>query len=260
MTGAAAFRILLCMQAATITDVITALDDIINWCRQHNNRTGYFATLYRTMTVGVQKGIANHFFEDAARMENLDVIFANRYLEAWHCYQQKKGCTQSWKTTFDASTNNRLAVIQHLMLGISTHINLDLAIAAAETAHGQDIFLLQKDFERINDVIASLTQATYDRLCRVWFPLRLLGRITANKHDAVVNFSIVKAREASWANAVALFNCTGKAREDYIRFVDGGVAGLNGKIINPGRYINFLLTPVWYLESRDVATNIRHLL
>lgn len=245
------------MQKATsIGEVLLALDGIINWCRQHNNRTGYFAMLYRNMTVGVQKGIGQQFFEDAARMEKLDVIFANRYLDAWHGYQQNKACTQGWKTAFDASANNRLAVIQHLLLGISTHINLDLSIAAAETAQGSDIFLMEKDFEKINAVIASLTGATYDRLCRLWFPLRMLGRITANRHDAVVNFSIVKAREASWANAVALFTCAGKAREDYIQLIDGGVALLNQKIINPDRHINFLLTPVWYLESRNVARNI----
>ena len=244
-------------QAATIPEVIMALDSIIYWCRKHNNRTGYFSTLYRSMTVGVQTGIARSMFEDAARMEKLDVIFVNRYLDAWHCYQQKKGCSQGWQTAFDASASNNLAVIQHLLLGISTHINLDLAIAAAETGHGSDIFLLQKDFEKINDVIASLTEATYDRLCRLWFPLRLLGRITANKHDAVVNFSILKAREASWTNAVALFNCSGRARESYIHFIDGGVATLNRKIIQPGRYINFLLTPVLYMESRNIAGNIQ---
>lgn len=84
-----------------------------------------------------------------------------------------------------------------------------------------------------------------------------LGRITANRHDAVVNFSIVKAREASWANAVALYNCTDVNKIAYIELMDDGVALLNNRIINPGRYINFLLTPVWYLESKNIARNIQ---
>jgi len=244
------------MQAATITDVIKRLDEIIAWSKVQNHRIGYFATLYRGMTVAVQKGIAANLFEDANRMERLDVIFANRYLDAWQCYQNKQACTASWKTAFDASASNNLTVVQHLLLGINTHINLDLAIAAAETSKDADIFSLQKDFEKINEIIASLTEVTYNSLCKLWFPLRFLGKLTGNRHDAVVNFSIGKAREASWTNAVALFQCNEPARKSYINFIDGGVVMLANKIIEPGRYIKFLLAPVRFMEAKNVAKNI----
>ena len=45
---------------------------------------GYFATLYRKVTIQVKKGIADNFFDDGPRMERLDVILANRYTQA--CY------------------------------------------------------------------------------------------------------------------------------------------------------------------------------
>jgi hypothetical protein len=41
-------------------------------------------------------------------------------------------------------------------MGINTHINLDLAIAAALTSPGTAIYSLEKDFNKINDVISSL--------------------------------------------------------------------------------------------------------
>jgi hypothetical protein len=69
--------------AQTIDEVIARLDDIIADCKQRQSRIGYFAALYRRMTVEVQTGIAQKNFEDGNRMEQLDVIFANRYLQAY---------------------------------------------------------------------------------------------------------------------------------------------------------------------------------
>ena len=49
----------------------------------------------------------------------------------------------------------------------------------------------------------------------------MLGRITQNSHEAVVNFSIVKAREASWANALLLaYAGDNAARDQCIDVID----------------------------------------
>ena len=61
-----------------------------------------------------------------------------------------------WKCAFDGCGNKSLTVIQHLLLGINTHINLDLAIAAATVAPGNNIQALAGDFNQINNEIASL--------------------------------------------------------------------------------------------------------
>ncbi len=69
--------------AQIIDEVIARLDDIIADCKQRQSRIGYFAALYRRMTVAVRTGIAQKHFEDSNRMEQLDVIFANHYLQAY---------------------------------------------------------------------------------------------------------------------------------------------------------------------------------
>lgn len=245
-------------QTRTIKEVISHLDAIIEWCISNEHRAGYFAALYRCMTIGVQQSMTQQNFGDAARMEKLNVIFANRYLEAWDCFRQQKQCSLSWQTAFEASTQYKMAVIQHLLLGINTHINLDLAIAAAETAPGAAIEDLQSDFEAINIVIASLTGKVYDRLCRIWFPLRLLGRITANSHEAVVNFSIGKARAASWSNALLLAHCgPGHAQQKCIDVIDGGVNKIAGGIINPGKAASMLLKTVQWMEPAQPSQIIK---
>lgn len=66
----------------TIAEVIAELDYIIAHSVAQSSRQAYFAILYRQMTVAVQQGIQQQVFEDAARMEKLDVLFAQQYMEA----------------------------------------------------------------------------------------------------------------------------------------------------------------------------------
>jgi hypothetical protein len=247
------------IRADTIEKVVTHLDEIIEWSKHKQSRIGYFATLYRKMTIAVQRGIENNSFEDGHRMELVDCIFANRYLQAWEAYINKKRCRNAWCIAFDACHKNNLIVLQHLILGVNTHINLDLGIAAAEACPGDKIYDLQNDFEKINDVITTVSQGVQDTLAKVWFPLRALERISNSKEKAVLNFSINTARKCSWANAIALSFAGPEAKDNYINRMDETVCVIANRIKNPGIGISFLLKPVLLMESKDVS-GIIHLL
>jgi hypothetical protein len=237
--------------ATTIDEVIQHLDAIITWSRLKKSRIGYFAVLYRSMTMAVKNGIAVGSFENGARMALLDVNFANRYIQAWEAYTNGRPCSNAWCRAFNASENNKLAVLQHLILGINTHINLDLAIAAADTCPGDTIHGLKNDFEKINDVISALTQGVQDKLTRIWWPLKLITDITNNRHKAVLNFSITKARETSWANALALSVVENENRENYIGIIDQVVVEVADKVISPGCLASLVLKPVVLMEAKD---------
>ena len=45
-------------------------------------------------------------------------------------------------------------ILQHLLLGINAHINLDLGIAAVETSPGNQLAPLKNDFDMINKLLA----------------------------------------------------------------------------------------------------------
>ncbi len=241
------------ISAQNIGEVIVHLDKIIQWSIQHKSRIGYFAVVYKLMTEGVLKAIQQGAFQNNLRMEKLDVNFANRYISAWQAYTNKQPCSSAWCAAFDAVDNNQLIVLQHIILGINTHINLDLSIAAADTSPGDDIHNLQADFDKINDIIADLSEHVQEVLCRIWFPLRLINKLTRNREQAVINFSIRAARRAAWANAVALANATGQSRTNYINLVDNGVIVLSKKVISPGLYTKFLLKFIRMMEDRDVV-------
>lgn len=57
-----------------IDEVISALDQIVAESEQNNDPAGYFAALYRKVTIKVKEGIASGYFDDGPRMEQLDVV------------------------------------------------------------------------------------------------------------------------------------------------------------------------------------------
>src|SRR5512146_355430 len=144
------------MPAETIDDVIHALDGIIDWAWDHKSRAGYFAALYRRVTRSVKEGIANGRFQNGPRMEKLDVSFANRYLQAHEQFRAGRRPTSSWQVAFHGASHWYPIVVQQLLVGINAHINLDLGIAAAQTAPGDQLPGLQTDFNQINAVLADL--------------------------------------------------------------------------------------------------------
>ena len=53
------------MPPQTIDEVLTELDQIIHRARNEQDRLGFFATLYRNVTIKIKEGIAAGLFEVA---------------------------------------------------------------------------------------------------------------------------------------------------------------------------------------------------
>ena len=241
------------MTARNIDEVIARLDEVIARSREERSRLGYFALLYRNVTVRVKEGIQAGVFEDGARMERLDVIFANRYLDAYDCYRRNAQTSKCWLASFRAADSWFPIVLQHLLLGMNAHINLDLAVAAAETAPGDQIDGLKHDFDRINDILGLMIGDVQDRLARVSRYMTILDRFGGRTDEALMNFSINKAREASWRVAVHLAKMTPAEREREIQEIDGRVALLARLIQYPGIGLRTANILVRLSEGRDPA-------
>jgi hypothetical protein len=244
------------MEIQTIQDVVTQLTQIVEQCESSKNKAGYFAALYKRMTAAVIQGITAQQFEDGTRMEKLDVVFAQRYLDAYTAYFSKTACSLSWQTTFNCCSDNSLIVLQYLLMSINTHINLDLAIAAAAIAPGNSIYALQNDFNHINNLINSLIDDVQECLEEVWLPMRFLAKIANGQQKSVLNFSIDKARDVSWANAVLLANMNDEQRNVYIHQMDESINFLGNKIKSPDVITSSILRLIRATEYDDVARTI----
>jgi hypothetical protein len=240
----------------TIEEVLKKLDEIIIWAKENQSPVGYFACTYRIMTAQVLKGIQQKKFEDNPRMTQLDLAFANRYLEAWDAYSKGQQCTNSWYLAFEATKNKNLLILQHIFLGMNAHINLDLGISAATIMPYRKINPLKKDFENINNVISSINQKVQDSLNKICYPVELIDKISNGKDNAVLDFAISRARETSWATAVMTSNTPNFLRSSVIGIVDYAAAKVASQILNPKILTPALTKELKKCESSYVVKNI----
>ena len=242
----------------TIKDVLAALDEVIDWALEKESRLGYFAAMYHTVTSKVAQGIEAGYFDDGPRMERLDVCFANRYLAAVAAHDDGGRPTRSWELAFEAGGAARLLILQHLLLGINAHINLDLGIAAATTAPGEDLPGLRRDFDRINEILALLIGGIERDLGEVSPWIKFLSIVGGRHDEEVVRFSIEVARTEAWRFATELAPLDPADWAGPIAARDARVARLARRITNPG-WLTAALLVIRSRESNDVRRNIEAL-
>jgi hypothetical protein len=240
------------VSATSIDEVIARLDAIIDRAIVERDRLGFFAVLYRTVTAAVKQGIAAGRFEDGPRMERLDVAFANRYLAAFDAHRNGGTPQHSWRVAFATGTSRRAVIMQHLLLGMNAHINLDLAIAASEVCPGPAIAGLERDFNEINTVLATLETDVEREVCALSPWIDRLDRVDPQAGRVIANFSIDRARACSWQAAQRLAFLSGIERAAAIAEIDTEVALLAHLIARPiGIVINVNLILVRLRETWD---------
>lgn len=243
--------------SVTIDNVIAQLEAIIKESIATNNRIGYFAALYHRVTVRIKEGIANKEFDDNERMEVFDVLFAQRYLDAWAAWKQGKQPTASWKIAFEAAERKKDIVLQHLLLGMNAHINLDLGIATVATMDGSNIEGIKNDFDKINSILASLVNKVEDCLVKVNPLMKLLSLHRFNFDELLVQFSIDLARKGAWDFATTLCGKTGADYNTCITSRDAKIAELAVNLAKPDSWLlRFTVRLIYWYEKKNVAKNI----
>lgn len=243
--------------AASIDEVISRLDAIIADCRTRESADGYFAALYRGVTAEVKRNVPLGYFEDGPRMERLVVIFASRYLVAYEAFAAGRPASACWTASFMAARTKEPIVLQHLLLGMNAHINLDLGIAAAEVVAGGPIGALQTDFTRINTLLGGMVDDAQLRLARIWPLLRQLDGFAGDGDEAIANFSMRRARDYAWSLARDLAALPdGPMRKARIEVADTMAVALAAAILRPGFVASKLLTAVRLTEHGTVAEKL----
>lgn len=236
------------MPATTIDEVIIQLDTIIVQEKQNNSCLALFPILYNKVTKRIKAGIEANEFDDNARMERLDVLFANRYIEAYNQYKNDGQPTASWSNAFKVK---EAMVMQHLLLGINAHINLDLGIAAALTTGDDHLADIEADFNKINAVLESMVADVKARIGKVSPLFKLLELVGKGKEDKLVSFSINVARDGAWLFANEYAAAVNKA--EAISKRDIIIATLAEKIVNPkSKLLQIVVKVVRFFEMKEV--------
>jgi hypothetical protein len=243
-------------KASTIDEVIFILENIIIESKENNDPLGYFAALYQKVTIKVKDEIQNGFFDDGPRMEKLDVVFANRYLNAYFLYKEKREVTASWSSAFNLSTHYWPIVIQHLLMGMNAHINFDLGICAAEISKGKDINDLENDFNKINEILSSQLENVQKSLLEIWPSLKWILKLIGKVDDFLVDFSMKLAREGAWKFAKELVGKPQTEQMEFRNLRDEKVAKKSKIVSNPGVIVQIIFAIIRIGERGSVANKI----
>lgn len=247
------------MIAKTIDEVIENLEHIIQASINEESPLGYFAALYQKVTIEVKAKLGKDYFDDDKRMEQLDVVFANRYLRAYADYKQGVGITKSWELAFNSSKNKNLIVLQHLLFGMNAHINLDLGIAATEVTSKSTIQSLHSDFNKINKILASLVDEVQKDLSKIWPVLHVILKLGGKVDDFLIDFAMSIARDGAWKFANELSVEEGTNHENMIAQRDKKISELSKLITGHGIFVRILLKIIRLGERGKPSDKIRAL-
>ncbi len=235
-------------------DTVGELSEAVEVCKRAKHRAGYFAALYWRTTKAVRARADAGQFQDRDRMESFAGIFAARYLAAYRAWQSDGQMTASWKLAFDTASKCSPIVLQHLVLGMSAHINLDLGIVVADLARDAPggLASLRSDFDSINDVLSGEINASQACVDRVSPFIRLADGVGLRSDEALCGFALRIARQGAWQSAEQLSKCTVDERDSAIARRDQAVAKFGSRLMHPGGVLGAAMAVVRTGELHSV--------
>lgn len=245
------------MSSISEIDAVTdEMGSIVATSMSRGSATGYFAAMYLGVTRAVKLGLETGAFATPDRLVGLTTVFARRYLDAWRLREAGRPTSRSWEIAFTAAAYWRPCVLQHLLLGMNAHINLDLGIASAEVAPGAAITELRPDFDEINTVLAGLVGSIQAELNRISPFYRLVDEVGGPTDRTVINFSIARARGEAWKLATVLAAADRDSAARRIAAQDRMAGAIGEAILRPGSAVSSGLLPIRLTELRRPAAII----
>ena len=240
-------------------EVIAELDKIVKWSASNRKRLGYFAALYKNITILVKHSAENGEFENKSQLEQLDVLFAQLYIDAFKKYRENELNTASpWYLTFQISEKKRLTIVQHLLLSINVHINHDLPIACARLGPNEKILSLCNDYFKLNTILSASIQGVEKGIFRLSPIISLLAMYIPKIERKLLNFSLSVARSKSWDCACRQAIATNYSdKEKIITESRAGCKKLSRRIIDPGFFARFITFFISLFEIHPIEKNIK---
>lgn len=235
--------------AKDIEHAIEILNELMDKSINDVSRSGYFTALYAMVTIAVRDAIKEEVFEDNERMHKLDVIFANYFFKNLNTHNLV------WDSYFSANHATQYVIMQHLLLGMNAHINYDLAQAVIDT-QSSNLENLHADYLQINAILNEQLDIIQDKLSKTSFFLRILDIIGLGFDEAYSNFSMIKARDEAWDNAVKLSTMNEEERTIHLELMQTRTLEIADFIKKPTFFYKILTFINKVSEKRSVKFNL----
>lgn len=246
----------------TISDVLRNIDQIIAWSIEAESHIGYFAALYRRTTLAIRDAINDGVFDDAKRMEQLDVAFARRYFNALNAYfypDDYQGLTLPWEVAFVGDQDDQAIILQHMLAGLNAHITYDLGLAVLAVA-ADSLNELSDDYNRVNGLLCSQVPGLFKVVQQLSPDFRRTRWLIPDEVD-VVQVALRRLRKGAWLFAIYLAMHPQNAREKTVHQA-AWTATLGSWYLQPSAWWSpfpSLVRSIAKHESDDVAANIQAL-
>jgi hypothetical protein len=196
---------------------------------------GYFPALYSRVTSQISESMSAGAFADGDRMNAFATGFAVHYTSVWKHVTAPPRC---WQASWDVAGDDRLLIVQHLLLGINAHVNYDLPQAAAEAGRRVgDLSSIRGDFDAINDVLSATSVGVLRDLDRV---ARWTNEVATVGGGRAFNFSLRVARTRAWRAAEQLYALDAAGQRAYLTQLDQLVSVLAYLITRPALPVEIL--------------------
>jgi len=242
-----------------IDQVVDAVQSVVDWSKQNESRLGYFAALYKRITIAIRAAIAAGKFQNGPRLQQLDVTFASRYFAALNGYFHPgtyPAPTHAWRVAFDAATHPEPIIVQHMLAGVNAHIDLDLGIAAEETSPGLELPSLHDDFDTVNAVLALQVSGVVGEIDSLSPVLSEIYDVLMRNEIDLIDDGLIVFRDEAWRFAEVLAAELPPLRPPTIMLRDLEVAKFGTLIFYPPPLLAAIAAAIGARESRDVVRNI----
>jgi Family of unknown function (DUF5995) len=241
---------------------VDRIDDVISWSRVNASRLGYFAALYKRVTRAIGTAADRGLFTDPARMQRFDATFANRYFAALNGYFHPAANpppSHCWRVAFEAAEKPTRAIVLHMLTGMNAHIELDLGIAAWETAKPAPLESLHADFDTVNAVLAQQVESVLEEIDEISPVLADIYDVLRKDEIHVIDDGLVGFRDSAWRFACVLSAEPGFLDTPTIGMRDVATAAFGALILNPPPALAAVVNGIIARESTDVVRNIDEL-
>jgi Family of unknown function (DUF5995) len=249
-------------EAKNIDDVLRNVEQIIDWSIKAESHLGYFAVIYKRVTLAIREAINNGEFKDGHRVEQLDVAFAQRYFDALNAYfhpNEYQGLTLPWDVAFVGDQDGKAIILQHMMSAFNAHISFDLGMACFTIA-GESLKSLEGDFNRVNAVLCSQMPGMVAEMQRLSPEMRWMRRLIPDELG-VFDGVLKTLRKGAWSFAKDMARHPTKAEQRRVHQLAWTATKGAWYLQPPARLtpLTALIRGVAKHESRNVADNIRAL-
>jgi hypothetical protein len=198
----------------SMADAQEGIDRVVAWAIEAQSHIGYFAALYKRVTLAIRKAMTDGVFQDADRIDRLGTVFSQRYFDSLNAFfhpDRYEGLTLPWEISFVGAKDDQAIMLQHMMAGLNAHITYDLGLSALATAPCS-LGELAEDFNRVNALLCSQIPDIL-RVVEDCSPELKWFRRLVPFEIAILKRMLTKLRRSAWLFAIYMDENPARARQ-----------------------------------------------